>query len=210
MLRGCRRSQVTSCAAAAAADRMARMVQLKSKWVRWQPVVSVAVLIQGNSRLALSTDNLVTSHIWHGVGTFSSLIEWSLFPGRLCRYEMHPVNDRKSHSSWGKVTQQLVCGFTCRSLHLCVFFQMQSDTNSLSLFLSAVVVAAEPLVRGLRKLPEDIDWSYSGQYEPFFWLSCVQQERSTTKMTEIHRDLRCFLSIVGHIVHLTGIHWLTV
>ncbi|XP_030295775.1 receptor-type tyrosine-protein phosphatase zeta isoform X3 [Sparus aurata] len=30
------------------------------------------------------------------------------------------------------------------------------------LLFSQIVVAAEPLVRGLRKLPEDIDWSYSG------------------------------------------------
>lgn len=28
--------------------------------------------------------------------------------------------------------------------------------------LYVVAVAVEPLVRGLRKLPEDIDWSYSG------------------------------------------------
>lgn len=48
-----------------------------------------------------------------------------------------------------------------------VFLEMQNDTNDLSLILSDVVVAAEPLVRGLRKLPEDMDWSYSGLYEPF-------------------------------------------
>lgn len=34
-------------------------------------------------------------------------------------------------------------------------------------FSLLVVAAAEPLVRGLRKLPEDIDWSYSGVYETF-------------------------------------------
>lgn len=45
--------------------------------------------------------------------------------------------------------------------------EMQNDTNNLSVILCAAVVAAEPLVRGLRKLPEDIDWSYSGMYELF-------------------------------------------
>lgn len=44
---------------------------------------------------------------------------------------------------------------------------MQNDTNDLSAFLSIAVVAAEPLVRGLRKLPEDIEWSYSGLCQPY-------------------------------------------
>lgn len=64
--------------------------------------------------------------------------------------------------SCGKVTQQLVNGFTCQCVNLCVFLEMQNETNDLSLILSDVVVAAEPLVRGLRKLPEDMEWSYSG------------------------------------------------
>lgn len=90
-----------------------------------------------------------------------------LFPGRLVSYEMYPVNDRKSsplivrwsHSSWSQFH------LSVRELFVC--FEMQNDTNNLSVILCAAVVGAEPLVRGLRKLPEDIDWSYSGMYEPF-------------------------------------------
>ncbi|KAL6117041.1 ptprz1 [Pungitius sinensis] len=37
------------------------------------------------------------------------------------------------------------------------------------LIFSQIVVAAEPLVRGLRKLPEDIDWSYSGALNQGKW-----------------------------------------
>lgn len=48
-----------------------------------------------------------------------------------------------------------------------MFLEVQNNTNDLYLILCGVVVAAEPLVRGLRKLPEDIDWSYSGLYELF-------------------------------------------
>ncbi|XP_065807104.1 receptor-type tyrosine-protein phosphatase zeta isoform X3 [Labrus bergylta] len=43
------------------------------------------------------------------------------------------------------------------------------------LLFSQIVVAAEPLVRGLRKLPEDIDWSYSGRYEHFAFKGALNQ-----------------------------------
>lgn len=51
----------------------------------------------------------------------------------------------------------------CVSVHL----EAQNDTNQLSVLLSGAVVAAEPKVQGLRKLPEDIEWSYTGLYEMF-------------------------------------------
>lgn len=76
------------------------------------------------------------------------------------------MTGKACHSSCGGVTAA-GHGFTCQSVNLCVFMEMQNDTNNLSVILCAAVVAAEPLVRGLRKLPEDIDWSYSGMYELF-------------------------------------------
>lgn len=63
---------------------------------------------------------------------------------------------------------------------------MQNETNDLSLILSDVVVAAEPLVRGLRKLPEDMEWSYSG-------LCVLWREWFAKNTMEIHNDLRCFV-----------------
>lgn len=43
-----------------------------------------------------------------------------------------------------------------------MFLEIPNDANDISVTLSVVVVAADPLVRGLKKLPEDIEWSYSG------------------------------------------------
>lgn len=42
-----------------------------------------------------------------------------------------------------------------------------NGTDQLSVLLSGAVVAAEPKVQALRKLPEDIEWSYTGLYEAF-------------------------------------------
>lgn len=70
-------------------------------------------------------------------------------------------------SSNDTVTQQLVMVSPVRLCIRVCFLEMRNDTNNLPLVLSTVVVAADQLVRGLRKLPEDIDWSYSGLYEPF-------------------------------------------
>lgn len=55
------------------------------------------------------------------------------------------------------------------SLRVCVsvYLEVQNGTNQLSVLLSGAVVAAEPKVQGLRKLPEDIEWSYTGLYEMF-------------------------------------------
>lgn len=43
-----------------------------------------------------------------------------------------------------------------------MLLEIPPDANDISATLSVVVVAADPLVRGLKKLPEDIEWSYSG------------------------------------------------
>lgn len=43
------------------------------------------------------------------------------------------------------------------AVSLCRFF--------LSVCLPGAVAAAEPKVQALRKLPEDIEWSYTGVYE---------------------------------------------
>lgn len=44
---------------------------------------------------------------------------------------------------------------------------MWNGTDQLSVLLSGAVVAAEPKVQALRKLPEDMEWSYTGLYEAF-------------------------------------------
>lgn len=77
---------------------------------------------------------------------------------------MYPLNDRK-------ILSLIACQSHTAAVNMCVCVCLQMQTN---LSLSPVVVAAEPLVRGLRKLPEDIDWSYSGLYESgFYFFVCV-------------------------------------
>lgn len=82
-----------------------------------------------------------------------------------------------------------------------MFLEVQNNTNDLYLILCGVVVAAEPLVRGLRKLPEDIDWSYSGLYELF----PVQGERILSDMCVVMCALPQIQQSFTIILHdLTG------
>ncbi|XP_035811048.2 receptor-type tyrosine-protein phosphatase gamma isoform X2 [Amphiprion ocellaris] len=62
------------------------------------------------------------------------------------------------------------------------------------ILFSQIVVAAEPLVQGLRKLPEDIDWSYSGALSQHSWakkyLSCSSARQSPVDIDETFTQVR--------------------
>ncbi|XP_029969932.1 receptor-type tyrosine-protein phosphatase zeta [Salarias fasciatus] len=62
------------------------------------------------------------------------------------------------------------------------------------LLLTHIVVAAEPLVQGLRKLPEDIDWSYSGALNQRGWgqryPTCNSARQSPVDVDETFTQVR--------------------
>ncbi|XP_031721430.1 receptor-type tyrosine-protein phosphatase zeta-like isoform X2 [Anarrhichthys ocellatus] len=62
------------------------------------------------------------------------------------------------------------------------------------LLFSQIVAAAEPLVRGLRKLPEDIDWSYTGALNQRIWgkkyPSCNSARQSPVDIDETFTQVR--------------------
>ncbi|CAK6959906.1 receptor-type tyrosine-protein phosphatase zeta [Scomber scombrus] len=62
------------------------------------------------------------------------------------------------------------------------------------LLFSQIVAAAEPLVRGLRKLPEDIDWSYSGALNQRNWgkkyPTCNSARQSPVDIDETFTQVR--------------------
>lgn len=80
---------------------------------------------------------------------------------------------RQGHKAAGSWFHLSVISF------ICVFGNLEKWHNELSVILS-LVVAGETLVRGLKKLPEDIEWSYSGLYELF--------------LRDIPNNLRCFVN----------------
>ncbi|XP_029318303.1 receptor-type tyrosine-protein phosphatase zeta-like isoform X2 [Cottoperca gobio] len=72
---------------------------------------------------------------------------------------------------------------------------MESDISFFQLLLlSQIVVCAEPLVRGLRKLPEDVDWSYSGALNQRSWgkkyPSCNSARQSPVDIDETFTQVR--------------------
>ncbi|XP_030211129.1 receptor-type tyrosine-protein phosphatase zeta isoform X2 [Gadus morhua] len=66
--------------------------------------------------------------------------------------------------------------------------------SALLLLLSQMVTAAEPFVRGSKRLPEDIDWSYSGTLNQGRWgqrfPSCLSARQSPVDIDETFTQVR--------------------
>ena len=85
--------------------------------------------------------------------------------------------------------------------------KIQNNTDNMCVSLSPVVVAVEPLVRGLKKLPEDIDWSYSGLYESIFNLfHFLSLKLKTGCHVTVTQALHCWQipSVFSGRIYLTG------